>query len=701
MKKIIVIAYYRRSGEFYKRHIQEIFGLLVTVECYCIGEDPEQMDLDADLIVVTSDIIFDQIKNLNTKNAETIIIKRTFTKRGFELIQDLHYDGKILFVSTFYEMAVESIAQLYELGIRHLTLVPYNPLFQREQDADIKMAVTAGEADLVPPYIERIIDIQDRVLDISNIADIGAKLSIPSRRMNNLIESYKNDLIVTNDGFSRMMDEAGELKKQMNTVLSFITDSVIAVDNDGVITEYNEVSDSIFGMKQEQVTGMNIRDFFGGLHPKDPHRTKELDMIALLLQDMETAVENVVACIGGNDVVISKYPLRQDGKPLGIIFISKKYIEFENEHNQIRSKLIPRGHVARYTFDSVLGHSQKVKKLKLIAEKMARSSSTILITGESGTGKEVFAQAIHNASRRKGKPFLAINCSALTANLLESELFGYEEGAFTGAKKGGKVGLFELANGGTIFLDEIGELPYEMQAKLLRVLMERDIMRVGGISVIHVDVRIISATNKNLRELIGKGQFREDLYYRLNVLPLSLPPLRERREDILILAQRFFCEFGQDKALSEEAKKLLYGYDWPGNIRELRNCMEYMYQMSEKEAGAEDMPEYMVGEIARGQVKGPAQGNTEGRPQNARQSQEWEKAVLHALYRMNAEGRSAGRKSISQELAKWGHAVGEQEVRFLLKRLEERQLVQVNRGKKGCIITPQGIEAVKGSPAQG
>lgn len=236
-------------------------------------------------------------------------------------------------------------------------------------------------------------------------------------------------------------------------------------------------------------------------------------------------------------------------------------------------------------FEDIVGSSLAFRKVKEEARRFAQGNSGILIQGESGTGKEVFARAIHTASRNSAGPFVAINCAALPENLIESELFGYEEGAFTGALKGGKLGKFELANHGTLFLDEIGEFPIHLQAKLLRALQEKKIQRVGGTNEIEVSVRIIAATNQDLEELSRNGQFREDLYYRLSVIPITLPPLRQRRSDIGELAEHFLRIyakalqkdlFGIDKAAMDR----LYEYSWPGNIRQLQNTIEYAVNIS-------------------------------------------------------------------------------------------------------------------------
>lgn len=237
-----------------------------------------------------------------------------------------------------------------------------------------------------------------------------------------------------------------------------------------------------------------------------------------------------------------------------------------------------------YTFDDIKGVSATLWSVKETAARAAHTDATILIRGESGTGKEVFAQAIHGVSPRRAGPFVAVNCAAIPDTLLESELFGYDEGAFTGARKGGKPGKFELAEGGTLFLDEIGDMPLVLQAKLLRVLQERMVERVGSSRARKVNVRIIAATNRDLMELIGSGQFREDLYYRLNVIPLEIPPLRERREDLYLLIDYLLKKYGrllgkEGKRLSAEVMGRLHAYHWPGNVRELENTTQYVVSL--------------------------------------------------------------------------------------------------------------------------
>lgn len=250
----------------------------------------------------------------------------------------------------------------------------------------------------------------------------------------------------------------------------------------------------------------------------------------------------------------------------------------ERLERNIKLKLHDKGWIAKMTLDQFIGSSEKIRSLKIRTQKFARTDSTVLITGESGTGKEMLAQSIHNLSKRKAGPFVAINCAALPPNLLESEMFGYEEGAFTGTKKGGKVGLFELAHGGTIFLDEVGEMPLPLQSRLLRVLQEKAVMRLGADCIMPIDVRVIAATNQDLENLIEEKTFRKDLYYRLNILRLYIPPLRARVDDIPELVESFLRHFAhinlEVKGINPRVIRLMQLYSWNGNVRELSNMLE-------------------------------------------------------------------------------------------------------------------------------
>ncbi|MEH7308618.1 sigma-54 interaction domain-containing protein, partial [Neobacillus drentensis] len=329
----------------------------------------------------------------------------------------------------------------------------------------------------------------------------------------------------------------------------------------------------------------------------------------------ETAEVSEFLEINGIKYIVHRIPILADGKVIGaigkIVFrqlnevseLFKKLQKAENKasfyHQQFQ-----KSESARFTWENLLTVDPYMEKLKKSAAKAAKGRSTILIRGESGTGKELFAQAIHNSSARNTGKFIVVNCAAIPEDLLESEFFGYDEGAFTGARQKGKLGKFDLANGGSLFLDEVGDMSLSLQAKLLRVLQEREFYRVGGTVRIQVDVRIIAATNRNLEEMVKEGQFREDLYYRLNVISLYAPPLRDRLYDTDHLIGRFMIELNQILGTSitgidNRAREAMLSYPWPGNVRELRNVMERAMTFAENgKIKFEDLPDYLVKQVS-------------------------------------------------------------------------------------------------------
>lgn len=313
-----------------------------------------------------------------------------------------------------------------------------------------------------------------------------------------------------------------------------------------------------------------------------------------------------------------------------------------------------------------------------LARRAAVTEYTILICGESGTGKELFAQSIHNYSQRKDMPFIGVNCAAIPESLLESELFGYVEGAFTGASRKGKIGYFEQANHGTIFLDEIGDISPNLQARLLRVLQEKQIMRIGSDRIIDVDVRIIAATNRDLIKAVENGEFRRDLYYRLNALQIVIPPLRERSEDILLLLNEFM---GSDYLkVSEEDRRVLQNYVWPGNVRELENCALYFKTLGKlpKQFSAAAPPD-----------AAEKDGHSDEEIQR-----ELAEAVLDILFRKNALGHGTGRMAVLDILRKEGYDVSDLQLRSILTDLRDKDMIKIGKGRQGMKLTDSGIKHV-------
>ena len=362
-----------------------------------------------------------------------------------------------------------------------------------------------------------------------------------------------------------------EKYQQMDIIFNTINEGIVIANNKGEIIYINKAAISILKVDDKSIIGETI--------------SKVLPFCKLLSKTLATGKKylhhEVYSEEYNNHYMVSSQPILDEN---GNLFGGVAVIRDMKTVRQIYQKITGQPSTS---FNDIIHQSQIMEELILSAQHYASSNSTILIRGETGSGKELFARAIHNASSRRNNIFLAINCTAIPDTLLESELFGYEEGTFTGANKGGKLGLFELACDGTLFLDEIGDISSTLQAKLLRVLQEHTVRRIGGNREIPINVRIISATNRNLEEMVQNGMFRQDLYYRLNVIPLCLPPLRERREDIALLANYLFNSTVSDinpsvKTLSSEAIKKLESYDYPGNVRELSNIIERAINMARK-----------------------------------------------------------------------------------------------------------------------
>ncbi len=296
--------------------------------------------------------------------------------------------------------------------------------------------------------------------------------------------------------------------------------------------------------------------------------------------------------------MLNKRNIYENDENLGFILSIQDITHIQTLENIIRKKVLSKGFTAKYTFENVIGDSPIILKSINRAKKIARNDFTVLINSSNGTGKEIFAQAIHNESNRKHEPFVAINLASLSDDLAISELFGYEEGSFTGAVKGGKKGLLEIAHKGTAFLDEIGDASPMVQKRLLRVLQEKEIMPLGSRKIIPIDVRIIAATNRNLIKMVDEGLFRKDLYYRLDVLQLVLPDLKDIKEDIKILVQYFLKKLNSNKQVDKNTMEILENYSWPGNIRELENLISYLECISEnKTIEKEDLPEKFFNNI--------------------------------------------------------------------------------------------------------
>lgn len=416
----------------------------------------------------------------------------------------------------------------------------------------------------------------DVIFEATGDRDVQKKISELKKLNTAVIEAQAAKLFLALLEEKEELLEYKKVKGELETILNSVSEAIEVADNNGVIKYVNPAFSRVTGIPEGQRINKNIFEVspYGALattlttqRPHSGHRTK----------------------VGGSgvEVISNGAPILVEGKSEGAVVVFQpitdiiKLMEELQKSNTIIENLYARiGQItgSKYSFDDLIGRSKNFKSTIEMAKKASRSDSTVLINGESGTGKELYAHAIHHSSVRRDKPFIKVNCAAIPESLLESEFFGHEKGAFTGAVRT-KLGKVELANGGTLFLDEIGDMNLFLQAKLLRIIQDMEFERVGGTQTIQVNVRFVAATNRNLKELVRKGAFREDLYYRLNVVELAVPPLRKRKDDIPELVEHLIVKFNRKlgkrvKGVSPEALQLLINYEWPGNVRELENVLE-------------------------------------------------------------------------------------------------------------------------------
>ena len=439
----------------------------------------------------------------------------------------------------------------------------------------------------------------------------------------------------------RVREEEQKNAQRFEAVLNFVHDGVLATDEGGLLTVVNPVAEKIFDVQRDEVLGLSVTTVI---------RDTRIDKV---LESGSPEFDQLQQAPAGH-ILTNRIPIRVDGEVKGVVATFQEVSQIEAAERKIRQNLYGKGMVTRYNFRDILTRDPQMKRLIKLAKGYAKTNATILIQGESGTGKELFAQSIHAYSPRAQGPFVAINCSALPPPLLESELFGYVEGAFTGAKKSGKIGLFEMAHNGTIFLDEIGEMDRTLQARLLRVLEERQVMRLGSDSMIPVNIRVLAATNQDLRRRASQGTFRVDLLYRLNVLNLPMVPLRQRKADIAYLAEHFLLRYQTEhqrriEAIPAKISALLEDYEWPGNVRELKNVMERLVLSAENGRIEEGTARLLLEEMQ--EIWNGPPGEAELPELMSGTLQQIKKRLIHQVLRQEGGNKSRAAKRLGVDRA--------------------------------------------------
>ena len=664
----------KKIKNFYIDTLSNIIGQEVNIQGFSLEEGFESPDFFIP-VVLASHIHLLERAEIFFPNSTIIYGKKALDGYNLEKVILLPKGKKVLMVNNTLIAVEDTIKNLIDLGLDHLKYIPY---FKRE-DVDltgVDTAISPGLLYLCPEHIENKIDIGFRMFSVETFLDILLALNLNLKYLNIYVNRYNNLLMNTSRRLAEILAKSEIQRMEQETIISQVNEGIMAINEHGSTMLINPALKKMMAWPDDQVES-SAAEFLRELRIRDQSFT------------MADQIDDRLIHYNGKDLVYSKTPYPGANTTHYILTI-KDVSKLQRLEKKVRQELHVKGHVAKYNFSDIWGRTPKIIAAKDKAMMFAKNENTILIIGESGTGKELFAHAIHNNSLIKDGPFLAVNFAAIPETLVESELFGYEGGAFTGARKEGKAGMFELAHGGTIFLDEIGDAPLSIQARLLRVLQEKEIMRLGGMKVIPIDVRVIAATNRELRIYSQEGKFRLDLFYRLNVLSLETPPLRELKEDFSDYLNHYFAKkYNTKKIVSREVMAILLKYDWPGNMRELANVADYFYFASgdRPEIRPDDIPDYIRQEVLT--------LNQADMSDLAYKIQDREQAMqLYNILRILADHKmeKIGRNRMNAILSKKDLHYSEHTLKNGLTLLNSLGLIETGRTKQGSRITAKGEE---------
>lgn len=699
MKKAVLFTYREEIGKIYYDDLARLFGDYMDLRYYSLNkkEEPSKDQIThADLILVSNAEIINKIHYLIDERSKIILIDFSYSEINIAQMRE-YPAGTYAFVHFDLFVCRKMVNIFYEHGINNFIW-----LFPQEDGrfpiAGYDVVIMDDYSSKEIPENKKIINLGKRKIAFSTLLKIALEAEIFDKDLENQFliycYSYKSATSIVNSIYGDM----DSFHSQVRLILNYM-DSAIAILNDEyAIIEYNfrftdmfRINFNLYGKKINEIEEvMTLVPYV--MKGKEIHN----ELIVYPSTNISLALD--MECIE-----------RGINKSYNYMLILQEIGEVEKKSHSLKRQFTLKGYTSKYRFSDIKTVSYSMEKCINKAEKIAKIDKTTLIVGESGTGKEMMAQSIHSASKRAKYPFICINCAAIPASLLESELFGYSEGAFTGSKKGGKKGLFEMANYGTLFLDEIGEASSEVQSKLLRAIETKEIMPLGSDKIIAVDVRILAATNRNLKELVEKKEFRLDLYYRLNSIIIKIQPLRERKEDIRFLAERFIYEETHKKREADsELWSFLEQYSWPGNIRELKNIMEYMVNITEEPLHLSDLPDYIMEEMEeieeieekeemkkivtedKEEIKS---GKKENRKEKISDAEEIfenysprDKKMMERIVSLVRDGVKS-RKEICNRLNAEGTACTEYRLRKVLEDLKAGDLIYFSRGPEGITIT--------------
>jgi transcriptional regulator with PAS, ATPase and Fis domain len=661
-KKILLLTKSEEAFQLIQKQLKDLFPHSVLIVKYATEVDFAEFDL----LLATY-----PYKGLKIFPSEkTIIVKRTIHVSFIEKLLQLPRATTCYVASNTYEASIESIEMLQNFGIQ-LNMFPY-PRSESELNTEISTVIT-HHLHLIPSNrFSKVIEIGIRPLDFTTIVDIAVRLQLNIHTHSVFKATNMDEIVRLNLSLSESNRLLKNVYQQVEAIINTSQDGIITLNSQNTIIQVNKALLGVLtGHNTKSIIGRSFSDVF-------------------LSFELFPNRDDYLYTLNEVQFVVQQLPITLNDGEIGTLIVFREINKLQKTEQEVRRKIHAPGFVSKYQFSQIIGDSQVLQETIDKARRLGASEQPILILGENGTGKELFAHSLHHISKRKNYPFVPINFAGLPESLAESELFGYEDGAFTGAKKGGKPGFFELAHNGTIFLDEIGDAPPSIQAALLRVLQEKQILRVGGIQLIPVNVRIIAATNKDLVKLVEQGKFREDLFYRLNVLPLQIPSLRERREDIIPLLEYFFSkQLLKPIRLEDKMKNQLLAYSWPGNIRELENTVYYLSAIIKEDViHVADLPNKFL-ETGKADDSIVNQLETEG-------SLSEFTTILTYLYLAKQNNWPTGRIAMEAYFIKEKVIpLSSQQIKSRMSILKKYNLIEIGSTRQGSWITQSGIRVLE------
>lgn len=669
---LVVCTFNKRVNDYLCHSIADVIGHLVDIRGYskdeCCFFDREPA------LVVTSGPYAAELAQSAFPGAPLVAATRVLTGINIEQVLAIPHGTRVLVVSNPEGPVLETIDLLMQAGIDHISYEGYWP--GKDIDLDqFDYAITPNMLYVCPHAFKHVINLQQKALSVRTFMEILTILGIDLHYADIFENRYFRIHIDTCRKVVQALGRSEQLGRTQSLILDQMEEALISTTAKGQFLFVNRQAKKLFGLDEHFRVSAELRRAIDTLDRAQLQNTPG--------HRMTQCTQNIILNVYEDHFFCYKAVISAESGIPQIFYSFRKIEQIQEMERSLRNKLYAREFSAKYTFHDIWGNSSKLMQNKAMAKMFAKTNQTILLVGESGTGKELMAQAIHNASPRASAPFVAVNLAAFSRSLLESELFGYESGAFTGAQKKGKIGLFEIANHGTIFLDEIGDAPLDVQILLLRVLEERVITRVGGIHQIPVDLRIIAATNRPLQDMVRDGTFRIDLYYRLNVLSIHTQPVRSMPGEIVPFLQQYIHRLsGSVKEFSPQAEQLLQEYSWPGNFRELRNVAEFLHCISPgtKAIAAEQLPQYLLEELSS--IPCPKEEPMLPDPLS-----------LHILRLLrSARPKCVGRGYLVAALEKEGVSTTEREVKGRLLQLQEQGLVRIGSTRQGTAISNDGME---------